>query len=378
MTVFKALLIDSYRQLSAAKLFWLTLGLSGLIVILYGSIGFNDQGVTVLYGIFDVESEFITAGSPWARGLYMGIYSTFLVTIWLAWVATILALISTCSIFPDFVSEGSIELSLSKPITRLRLFFMKYLVSMLFVMLQGSIFCLGVFLCVGLRLGEWNWMIFVAIPIVTLFYSYLFAVTVLVGMLTKSGIASLLVTGVFWMTLFSVSASEGILTGIVTSQEVQIERYQEGIEKQQAKLDEIIAKSSGDFRIESKRSHIDKMKEENEDSIELLGKVKAWEEPISWILTLLPKTGQTIGLLDRWISSDDGFDLAAIMRGDMSELDNVEETDPTSHYAVKRETKKRVEEDYDGRSLWYVIGTSVIFEGIILGIASMIFCRRDF
>jgi len=245
-------------------------------------------------------------------------------------------------------------------------------------MLQVSIFCLGVFLCVGLRLGEWNWMIFVAIPIVTLFYSYLFAVTVLVGMLTKSGIASLLVTGVFWMTLFSVSASEGILTGIVTSQEVQIERYQEGIEKQQAKLDEIIAKSSGDFRIESKRSHIDKMKEENEDSIELLGKVKAWEEPISWILTLLPKTGQTIGLLDRWISSDDGFDLAAIMRGDMSELDNVEETDPTSHYAVKRETKKRVEEDYDGRSLWYVIGTSVIFEGIILGIASMIFCRRDF
>ena len=225
--------IDAYRQLSAAKLFWLTLGLSGLVVILYGSIGFIEQGVTMLFGLFDVESEYITEGSMWARGLYLGIYSNFLVTIWLAWVATILALISTCSIFPEFVSEGSIELSLSKPITRIRLFMMKYLVSMLFVMLQVSIFCLGIFLCVGLRLGEWNWMIFVAIPIVSLFYSYLFSVTVLVGMMTKSGIAALLVTGVFWMTLFSVSVSEGSLTMIVTGEEVQIERYQESIDKQQ-------------------------------------------------------------------------------------------------------------------------------------------------
>ena len=157
MRLLKAMIIDSYRQLSAAKLFWLTLGLSGLVILLYGSIGFNDQGVTILFGAIDVESEYITKGSMWARGLYLGIYSNFLVTIWLAWVATILALISTCTIFPDFVSEGAIDLSLSKPISRFRLFMMKFLVSMLFVMLQVSIFCLGIFLCVGLRLGEWNW-----------------------------------------------------------------------------------------------------------------------------------------------------------------------------------------------------------------------------
>ena len=103
MRLFKALLLDAYRQLSAAKLFWLTLGLSVLVVVMYGSIGFNDEGVSILFGTINVESEYITAGSPWARGLYLGIYSGFLVTIWLAWIATILALISTCSIFPDFV-----------------------------------------------------------------------------------------------------------------------------------------------------------------------------------------------------------------------------------------------------------------------------------
>ncbi len=377
MRLFKAMSIDAYRQLSAAKLFWLTLGLSGLIVILYGSIGFNDQGVTMLFGVFDVESEYITEGSMWARGLYLGIYSV-LVTIWLAWVATILALISTCSIFPEFVSEGSIELSLSKPITRIRLFMMKYLVSMLFVMLQVLIFCLGIFLCVGLRLGEWNWMIFVAIPIVTLFYSYLFSVTVLVGMMTKSGIAALLVTGVFWMTLFSVSVSESALTAIVTSYEVQIERYQEGIDKQQKLLEEIVSKSPEDFRIEKRESRIENMKVDYEDSVEFLDKIKPWQTRISWTLTLLPKTTQTIGLLERWLSSDDGFDLAAIMRGDMSELEEIEEFEPTSHKALNRETNRRLQDEYDERSLWYVIGTSIIFECVILGLASLIFCRKDF
>ena len=378
MRICKALLIDAYRQLSAAKLFWLTLGLSALVVVLYGSIGFNDEGVSILFGVFNVESEYITEGSLWARGLYLGIYSNFLVTIWLAWVATILALISTCSIFPDFVSEGSIELSLSKPITRLRLFLLKYLVSMLFVMLQVSIFCVGIFLCVGLRLGEWNWMIFVAIPIVSLFYSYLFAVTVFVGMITKSGIAALLVTGIFWMVLFSVNASEGVLTAIVTGEEVQIERYQEGIEDQQEQLDEIIAKSSDDHRIESRQSRIEDMQTANEDAVEFLEKIKAWQEPISWILILLPKTSQTIGLLDRWLGDSDGFDLAAIMRGDMTELEEMEELDPTSHKALSRESNRRMQDEYEGRSLWYVVGTSIIFEVLVLGIASLIFCRRDF
>lgn len=378
MRVFKALVIDAYRELSAAKLFWLTLGLSALVVVMYGSIGFNAEGVTILFGMFEIENEYITDGSLWARGLYLGIYSNFLVTIWLAWVATILALISTCSIFPNFVCEGAIELTLSKPITRLRLFLMKYLVSMLFVMLQVSVFCFGIFLCVGLRLGEWNWMIFVGIPIVTLFYSYLFAVTVFVGMITKSGIAALLVTGVFWMTLFSVSLSEGILTTIVTGEEVQIERYQEGIEIQQAQLDEIISKSPEDFRIEQRQARIEKLNTDNEGAVEFLDKIKPWQSGIAWTLTLLPKTGQTIGLLERWLSTDDGFDIAAILRGDMRELEEIEEFEPTSHQALARETNRRMQDEYEGRSLWYIVGTSVLFECLVLGLASMIFCRRDF
>ena len=122
---FKALLIDAYRQLSAAKLFWVTVGISILVVVSYGSVGFNEHGISIGYGFWEVESEQLREGSPWARGLYIGIFSSFLVKVWLAWIATVLALISTCSIFPEFVHSGSIELTISKPIGKLEYFFLR-------------------------------------------------------------------------------------------------------------------------------------------------------------------------------------------------------------------------------------------------------------
>jgi hypothetical protein len=376
---FKALLIDAYRQLSAAKLFWVTVGISVLVVISYGSIGFNEQGISILFGVWEIESDQLHEGSPWARGLYIGIFSSFLVKIWLAWIAAILALISTCSIFPEFVHSGSIEITISKPIGRIKLFFSKYLVSLLFVVMQVAIFCVGIFICVGLRVGEWNPMIFAAIPIVATFFSYLFAVCVLIGILTRSGITALLITGVFWMVLFSIQTSEGALNRFVTEQQVSIERFNEGVIVAEDELAHMKEKSAEDFRIPKLEKRIDTFTADITDAQELLGKLQQWHTPIEWVLAISPKNAQTIGLLDRWLSDPDGFDIGAIMSGDMEGFENkIEEIDRTTRGARERETVRRMREEYESRSLWYIVGTSLLFEGFVLGIASWYFCRKDF
>ena len=376
--VFRALLLDAYRQLSAAKLFWLTLGLSAIVVLVFSSIGFNDEGMSLFFGLTQIESEMINTGSPWARGLYIGIYSSFLVTIWLGWIATVLALISTCTIFPEFVQGGSIELSLSKPISRLHLFFMKYAVSLSFVVLQVLLFCGGIFLCVGLRIGEWNWGIFYAIPIITVFYSYLFSVCVLVGMVTRSGITALLITGLFWMGLMSAQGAETVLNRFVTEQKVTIERLEEGIVKATEELAELESESSTDMRIQRRKDRIESFQEDVDYAKVLFDKIDVWYRPVSWGLAVLPKTGQTIGLLDRWLDDGTGFDIAALMRGDMQELEEVDEFDPTTYGARERETMRRLDEDYSERSLWYVVGTSLLFEGLILTLAAWYVCKKDF
>ena len=302
-------------------------------------------------------------------------------SIWLAWIATVLALISTCSIFPEFVHSGSIELTISKPIGRLKLFFAKYLVSLLFVILQVAIFCVGIFLCVGLRIGEWNPMIFAAIPIVATFFSYLFAVCVLVGILTRSGITALLITGVFWMSLWSIQTSEAVLNRFVTQQQVDIERFQEGIEQTNTKIAKINKTSTKDderlVSLEERYKMFVADKLEAEESLEALTQ---WHDPIAWVLAVSPKSAQTIGLLDRWLSDPDGFDIAAIMNGDMRSFENVEvaEFDRTTRNARERETRKRMQDEYESKSLWYVVGTSLLFEGFILALAAWYFRRKDF
>ncbi len=376
MMAFRALLVDAYRQLSAAKLFWITMGMSIVVVLAYGSIGFNDTGMSLFFGLVDIENEFFTAGSPWTRGLYIGIYSGFLVSLWLAWAATVLALISTCTIFPEFISGGAIDLTLSKPIGRWKLFAMKYLVSLLFVVLQVLVFCIGVFLCVGLRIGEWNPAIFVAVPIVSVFYSYLYAVSVLVGMITRSGITALLITGVFWMGLWSAQTAEAVLNQFMTSAQVDLDRFGEAIDRQESIVAELTDKhGENDVRVAQRREQITTWQDDMEDAQELVDDIDDWYVPVSWALTVLPKTGQTIGLLDRWLSSADGFDLAAIMRGEMEEIEDFE---PTTRLAREQETQRRMVDEYRGRSLWYVIGTSLLFEMGVLALAGLIFVRRDF
>ena len=123
---------------------------------------------------------------------------------------SILALISTASIFPDLIAGGSIDLYLSKPISRLRLFLTKYLGGLLFVVLQTAVFALGSYLVFGLRGGQWRTSMFLIVPLATLLFSYLFAVCVLVGVLTRSTIAAILVTILFWFLFAMATKAEQV------------------------------------------------------------------------------------------------------------------------------------------------------------------------
>ena len=60
------------------------------------------------------------------------------------------------------------------------------------------------------------------------------------------------------------------------------------------------------------------------------------------------------------------------------EVEEIEEFDRTTRGARDRETMRRMRKEYESHSLWYVVGTSLLFEGFILGIASIYFCRKDF
>jgi ABC-type transport system involved in multi-copper enzyme maturation permease subunit len=376
MTAIVAMLIDAYRQLNAKRLFWITLILSGGVVLSYASIGFNETGMSYLFGLFSTENELLAEGSPIARMLYRSIFSSFIVSLWLAWVATILALVSTTTIFPDFLAGGAVDIVLSKPIGRVRLFFIKYFTSLLFVVLQVGLFCVGVFFCMGWRIGDWNWLIFAAIPLVTVFYSYLYSVNVLVGVVTRSSLTALLITLLFWSTIFSLNLAEGIVNQFHTQYALQSEKSETAIASMRERVDGLEDDPQNAALRTRLESGIEDEQVTLDENAEVVGKLAPWRNGLRGAQLVLPKTGETIALLDRWLKEDTDVDIMDLLSGNVS-VDTGGEVSQT-RVTQDREVAQRIVDEMESRSLWYVIGTSVVFEMIVLGLACVVFVRRDY
>ncbi|MFG0252311.1 MAG: ABC transporter permease [Phycisphaerales bacterium JB038] len=393
-----AILHDAYRELNAKKLFWIVLALSGVVVLAFAALGLNEEGIELLWwtipvAIFntDVMSE---------ETFYKLTFHNLGIGLWLTWIATILALVSTASIIPDFISSGSIDLMLSKPIGRLRLFFTKYIAGLLFVTLQVAVFTICSFLVIGIRGGAWESSLFLAIPIVVLFFSYLFSVCVLLGMLTRSTIAALLLTILAWFLIFAVGSTENIflqlriereMRVVAGAQQVEVRRQRVvDIERDLLELQEVEPPAASDAEREEALAEERQQLEERlermrvqlstkETQLEKAHKSEATWSRVHWYSylgkTLLPKTSETVELLDRvLIATEDMEGFIRSQREQSPAFTTGDDEIAVNPIDVGWELQKRIR----ARSLTWVVGTSLGFEAVMLGLAGWIFCRRDF
>lgn len=382
-----ALLLDSYRELNSKKLFWVTLAISLLVVIAFGAMGINDTGLTVLGWEFDT-APFTAKLIPPAK-FYLFLFANFAVPVWLTWLASILALISTASIFPDFLAGGAIELSLARPISRLRLFAVKYLCGLLFVALQVALFSLACFVVAGLRGGSWEPRIFLAVPVVVLFFSYLFSFCTLFGVLTRSTIASILLTLLVWLALWGMNTTGNVFLTLRESATVSTERTARKV----TRLEESGRRQVADLEArkepvpgvadtplpanaaDSLEAVVPTLGKARKDAREAAAALAGWRRAATVVDVLkgaLPKTEETIALLDRWM-------LTAADKRPFGGSDGVPADDaPLPFGAADREVVERVEKAVRSRSLGWVLGTSCLAEAAVFGLAAWLFCRRDF
>lgn len=351
-----ALFHAAYRELNARKLFWITMLISGLLVGAFAAVGLNETGMTVLW--WDFELPLLNSSVMPPDMFYKLLFALFGVPYWLAWLATILALISTAPIMPDMVSGGSIDILLSKPIGRTRLFLTRYFTGLLFVAVQVSVFTVASFFLIGFRGGVWEPWILIAIPLVLIFFSYLFSVCALVGLLTRSTIAALLVTILFWLFIFGVNAAESITLAGKTATELSLEISQEDYDLAVEAGDPI--EVTGELQL--------KLDDDN-DSFQTWASVHKW---FYLSKTILPKTDETIALLERLLRQNADLEIP------QDNNDQQMQAFGTVNRISQRKFQERLQEITDSRSMTWVIGTSLLFEVGILGIACLWFGRRDF
>ena len=127
------------------------------------------------------------------------------------WIITFLAVVVTSFFIPNLMSKGYLDLFISKPIGRVSLLVYKYFGGLTFMALLTSIAVLGVYLVLGIRTGIWAPNFLLAIPLLTLQFAILYAVSTLFGVLTRSAIVAMLATVAAWLIFFAVGkVNDGI------------------------------------------------------------------------------------------------------------------------------------------------------------------------
>ncbi|HUT56999.1 MAG TPA: ABC transporter permease [Phycisphaerae bacterium] len=386
MTQTLAIFTDAYRGLKARKMFWIVLIISGLVVAAFACLGITAKGLKFI--VWELQFGPTTRDvSPdvFYKSLFVGLGIKF----WLAWLATILALISTAGLFPAFIARGSIDLVVARPISRWRLFLTQYAAGLLFVTFQIGIFCLASFMVIGIRGGAWEPGIFLAIPLVVCFFSYLFSICALLGLLTRSTVASLLLTLLVWFLLFSLHTSEVGVLAFKFQAENELARIRWQIDKLDARPPASQAASdaqttgAGQDPSAGERKRLQDKYDENAKVAKIMDTVG---RVLYGVKTVVPKTSETIGLVERVLirtadlppgkgpsSADrppDGWE-----RG---EGDSPADTRPARSRSNAGAATRELAHTLRSRSVAWVIGTSLAFEAVILLLGVWVFSRRDF
>jgi ABC-type transport system involved in multi-copper enzyme maturation permease subunit len=117
----------------------------------------------------------------------------------------LLAILWTAGFLPSFLEPQSATVMLAKPVPRWLLLLGKYLGVVFFVAIQATLFIALTWTALGLRTGVWNVHYWLAVPLLTLNFAILYAVSVFLGVATRNTITTLFGTLVVWLIAWTMN-----------------------------------------------------------------------------------------------------------------------------------------------------------------------------
>lgn len=126
-------------------------------------------------------------------------------------VTLVLCVIITAFFIPNMLRKGSLDLLISKPIGRTQLLVYKYIGGLTFIFLVST-FTIGMtWLVMAARSGYWDPSFLLVIPALTFTFAVIYAVSTLVAVLTRSAIASILVSIAFMFVMWLIGTGKGFI-----------------------------------------------------------------------------------------------------------------------------------------------------------------------
>src|SRR5579872_627332 len=182
MTATIALIVDTFREAFARKIFWGLFGLSAAMILFFLFLLKIDlvEGAAATVSLFGRTTNRLTEVDQLVRGVYGGI-ATFLYT----W-GMFLSVFASAGLIPSVLEPGRIELLLSKPVSRTHILLGRYLGNVLVISCNVIYLVLGVWLIFGYKTGIWEARFLLSIASTIFIFAVLLSVVVLVGVIFES------------------------------------------------------------------------------------------------------------------------------------------------------------------------------------------------
>ena len=234
----KWMVLDTFRQSLASRLFWVMLSISVICILFCLSVGATDnerlppepgdapyglpktdpvakklgpeglkkQGVdydmgsklTLGFGHFTITNardkrDAVRFLQVWLAGIAADTAGIFLVLIW------------TAGFLPTFLDPNQVTVLLAKPVPRWSLLIGKYLGVLTFVGLQAGFFIFGTWLALGLRTGVFDSLYLMALPLLIVHFAIFYSFSTLLAVWTRSTVVCVFGSIVFWLICWGMN-----------------------------------------------------------------------------------------------------------------------------------------------------------------------------
>ncbi len=203
-TRWKALALDALYQVLDNWVFRILFVLALIPILLTFLFGFTEDGIVLLFGFKTFPYEPLLqafGGRSVAEGMDKLFIEGLLQVVFriLAGNFGVLFCIAATSFFvPRMIEKGAADVLFHKPLSRFSLYMSRYFAGLVFVGLLSTFMVLGMFLGLLLVSGHYDPGILWAAPSLTYLFALIHAVAMLVGVVTRSTVASILLTILFF------------------------------------------------------------------------------------------------------------------------------------------------------------------------------------
>ncbi|MBI5647447.1 MAG: ABC transporter permease subunit [Ignavibacteriae bacterium] len=137
--------------------------------------------------------------------------------------AILLSVFATAGIIPSTLEKGTVDLFLSKPISRAELLLGRFLGAILIVFVITAYFVFGAWLIVSIKTGYWNPGFLSIIVMVTVAYAVIYTAMMALGISTRSSAATIIIVFFYIYILAPILAMREVgIYAVVTNDVVRV------------------------------------------------------------------------------------------------------------------------------------------------------------